>query len=227
MPPSAANTIWAWTCRLRKLDFWSRSKAAWLSVPGSLNSVLNAPPMAPDTKNVAIRSRIQPTQDVPAAAVHRAREPLQHASSQSIPVRPKRYAPRTGGSGQRFGEVHGRYSRARGLSVAVPQVPPAAILRAGRAGARHHRAPERGARRPGRARLPLLRATRHRQDHDRPAPRQGPELHEPGRRRRSVRRVRELRRHRRGLVARRDRGRRRVAAARSTTCATCSSASPT
>ena len=38
----------------------------------------------------------------------------------------------------------------------------------------------------------------HRQDHDRPHPRQGAQLPEPRRRRRPVRRVRELRRDRRG-----------------------------
>ena len=56
---------------------------------------------------------------------------------------------------------------------------------------------QRRARRPGRARLPLLRSAGHGQDHHRPAAGQGAELHQSGRRRRSLRRVRELRRHRR------------------------------
>ena len=48
-----------------------------------------------------------------------------------------------------------------------------------------HRAAQRRARRPGRARLPVLGPAGHGQDHDRPAARQGAELHESRRRRRS------------------------------------------
>ena len=51
----------AWTWRLRKLDFSSRSNAAWLSVPGSLNSVLNAPPTALASTKVPTSRTIQPT----------------------------------------------------------------------------------------------------------------------------------------------------------------------
>ena len=87
---------------------------------------------------------------------------------------------------------------------------PAAIRRAGRPGARDHRAAERGARRPGRARLPVLGSARHREDHDRPHPRQGAQLPRPRPRRRRVRRVRELRRDRRGAVPRPLRARRGV-----------------
>ena len=68
---------------------------------------------------------------------------------------------------------------ANGVSVAVPQVPAAAVRRAGRPGARHHRAAQRGARGPGRPRVPLLRPARHGQDHHRAHPRQGAQLPEP------------------------------------------------
>jgi hypothetical protein len=44
-----------------KLDFPSRSYAAWLSVPGSLNSVLNAPSTAFESENAATRATIQAT----------------------------------------------------------------------------------------------------------------------------------------------------------------------
>src|SRR6478609_3111888 len=59
-PWLAAKTIWACTWRLRKLDFSSRSNAAWLSVPGSLNSVLNAPLRLLASANVATSRTIQP-----------------------------------------------------------------------------------------------------------------------------------------------------------------------
>ena len=63
--------------------------------------------------------------------------------------------------------------------------------------------------RAGLARDPVRRATRHRQDLARPDPRQGGQLHGPPGRR-SVRRVRRLRRDPRGHHARRPRDRRRV-----------------
>ena len=47
------------------------------------------------------------------------------------------------------------------------------------ASARDHRVAQRRPRRSCRARLPLLRAARHRQDHHRAHPRQGDELHQP------------------------------------------------
>ena len=70
-------------------------------------------------------------------------------------------------------------------------------------------------------RLPLLRPAGHRQDHHRPPPRQGAELHEPGRRRRAVRRVRELRRRSptaRSSTSSRSTPRRTAASTRSATC---------
>ena len=63
--------------------------------------------------------------------------------------------------------------------------------------------------RPRRARAPVRRAARHRQDLARPDPRQGRQLHEPPGRR-SVRRVRRVRRHPRGHDPRRPRDRRRL-----------------
>ena len=61
MPSLLPKTIWAWIWRFRKLDFSRRSNAAWLSVPGSLNSVLNAPPTLLDSMKVATSRTIQPT----------------------------------------------------------------------------------------------------------------------------------------------------------------------
>ena len=69
--------------------------------------------------------------------------------------------------------------------VAVPEVPAAALLGAGRPGARRRRAAIVGARRTRRARVPLLGPARHRQDDDRAHPRQGAQLHDARRRRRA------------------------------------------
>ena len=55
-------------------------------------------------------------------------------------------------------------------------------------GPRHHGAAQRGPRRPRRARVPLLRPARERQDHDRAHPRQGAQLPRARGGRRAVRR---------------------------------------
>ena len=99
---------------------------------------------------------------------------------------------------------------ARGVPVALPQVPAPAVLRARRSGARHQRPPQRRPRRPGRSCLPLLRAARHRQDDDGADPGQGPQLYEPRRRRRALRRVRQLPGDRRGHLHGPPRDRRRL-----------------
>ena len=82
-PLSALKTIWPWTWRSRKLDWSSRSKAAWLSVPGSLNSVWNAPPIAPESAKVPIRATIQADEDATTASVHRASESFEHGGGTS------------------------------------------------------------------------------------------------------------------------------------------------
>ena len=69
--------------------------------------------------------------------------------------------------------------RGDGLPVPLPQVPAAAVLGAGRPEARHRRGAQRGARRPRRSRVSLLRPTRHRQDHDGAPARQGAQLPRP------------------------------------------------
>ena len=141
-PWSAAKTICACTWRLRKLDFSSRSNASWLSVPGSLNSVLNAP-----FRLLAERERRDeqddPTAEHPtAAAVREAREALQHGGTSLSRGRPRyaagpRARPGLAPSVQRHVGV--LQSRRDGVPVALPQVPAAAVRGAGRPGPRHAR----------------------------------------------------------------------------------------
>ena len=80
-----------------------------------------------------------------------------------------------------------------GFPGALPQVPTAAVRRARRAGAHHHRVAQRRARRPCRPRVPVLRPAGERQDDDRSHPCQGGQLPRSRRRRRALRCVRELR----------------------------------
>ncbi len=77
-PCCAANTTCACTCRLRKLDLSSRSNASWLSVPGSLNSVLNAPLRLLASANVATSRMIH------APSTQRRRRYMKRASRCSM-----------------------------------------------------------------------------------------------------------------------------------------------
>ena len=66
----------------------------------------------------------------------------------------------------------------RGASVLVPEVPPAELRRRRRSVAHHAHAAQRRRRGLRRARVPLHRPARHRQDHHRAHPRQGAQLRE-------------------------------------------------
>ena len=230
-PCFAAKTICACTCRLRKLDCSSRSNACWLSVPGSLNSVLNAPIRLLESTNVAISRTIQP----PRTQRRRRYEKRARRCSMADLTEP-------GGPLTRTRRV--RTEPGRGLAPSVPWqgrcrysrlVAYQSLYRKYRpqrfselVGQEHVSTALQNAVREGRVGHAYLFSgpAGHGQDHHRPDPRQGPQLHQPRRRRRALRRVRELRRGRRGHAPSTSSSStpRRT---RSTRCATSSSVSPT
>ena len=135
---------------------------------------------------------------------------------QDDPAEPRRRAAGARGAGA----VRRRVARgAAGAGACHPlpragaQIPPDDVRRPDRAGGDGAHVAQRLRRRPGRPRLHADRRARRRQDHHRPHHRPRAELHRSGRHRRpdrrSVRRLRQLRRHPRRPPPRRDRDGRR------------------
>ena len=114
--------------------------------------------------------------------------------------------PRVAGRSRRSLPVVSRHG---GASSPLPPISVATLRRGARPGSRRPGPPQRRARRPRVARLPVQRAARHGQDVDGPHPREGAELPERDRRR-AVRRVRGLPGDRARHVVRRLRARRGV-----------------
>ena len=106
------------------------------------------------------------TRSSPLRSTTGARPPPRLAGPPALPLagRGGRAAP--GGEG----------GRRQAVPVAVPQVPPAGPLGSARSGPRDPGALGRGPRGPSGARVPALRASRDRQDLDRPDPRQDGQL---------------------------------------------------
>ncbi len=103
----------------------------------------------------------------------------------------------------------GRPSGRPSLPVAVPAIPTLDLRRGARPGPRRPGVAQRGPGPAGRPRLPVQRASWHRQDVDGPDTGQGAQLHRSARRR-AVRRVPLVRGDRPGLLPRRPRARRRL-----------------